>query len=199
MSCMMTSRTTKGMGVLLIAMSLGYGAAAQDPAPATPATPAPAAPATPAPAPEAAVPSTPQVEPERLAAARDLLVATNTESQFSTVIPLMFGQMKQAIPTASPQMKEELDKVFEEVQTQFVVRRAEVLDQIAILYAQKFSAEEMKALADFYRTPIGQKFIDAMPELTAEAIKLGNAWGRRIAMDAERKVRDEMKKRGFDL
>jgi hypothetical protein len=184
MSRIIKSRIMKGMGVLLIAMSLGFGApspaGAQDPA-------APAQPAA------------PHVEPDRLAAARDLLIATNTESQFATVIPLMFGQMKQAIPTASPQMKEELDKVFEEVQNQFIVRRAEVLDQIAILYAQKFSADEMKALADFYRTPIGQKFINAMPELTAEAIKLGNAWGRRIAMDAERKVREEMKKRGFDL
>src|SRR5687767_14174231 len=142
MSRIMKSRITKGIGALLIAMSLGFGgfgfggigfgpAAAQDPAPVP------------------AQPSAPQVEPDRLAAARDLLVATNTESQFSTVIPLMFGQMKQAIPTGSPQMKEELDKVFEEVQTQFIVRRAEVLDQIAILYAQKFSAEEMKALADF--------------------------------------------------
>jgi hypothetical protein len=179
------SQITKGMGALFIALSLGLGlaapAAAQDPA---------TAPAQPVHAP---------VEPDRLAAARDLLVATNTDAQFSTVIPLMFGQMKQAIPSSSPQMKEELDKVFEEVQNQFIVRRAEVLDEIANLYARKFSAEEMKALADFYRTEIGQKFINAMPELTAEAIKLGNAWGRRIAMDAERKVRDEMKKRGFDL
>jgi uncharacterized protein len=182
------SQVTKGMGALLIAASLIATGLAF-----SPAGPAVAQDTTP---PAAAIP---QVEPDRLAAARDLLVATNTDAQFSTVIPLMFGQMKQAIPTATPQMKEELDKVFDEVEKQFIVRRAEVLDQIAILYAQKFNADEMKALAEFYRGPIGQKFINAMPELTAEAIKLGNNWGRRIAMDAERKVREEMKKRGFDL
>jgi hypothetical protein len=38
-----------------------------------------------------------------------------------------------------------------------------------------------------------------MPELTMEAMKLGNAWGRQIAVDAERKVREEMRRRGFDL
>jgi|EndMetStandDraft_7_1072992.scaffolds.fasta_scaffold120028_2 uncharacterized protein len=140
-----------------------------------------------------------QVAPDRLAAARDLLQATNTDSQFATVIPMMFGQLKQSMPSASPKMQQELDQVFEEVQKQFIERRNEVLDQIAILYAQKFTAEEMKSLADFYRSPIGQKFIVAVPELTAEAMKMGNAWGRRIAMDAERKVREEMKKRGFDL
>jgi hypothetical protein len=148
---------------------------------------------TPAPA------ATPQVEPDRLAAARDLLQATNTDAQFTAVIPMMFGQLKQTIPPSSPKMQAELDQVFNEVQKQFIERRNEVLDQIAILYAQKFSAEEMKSLADFYRSPIGQKFITAVPDLTAEAMKMGNAWGRRIAMDAERKVREEMKKRGFEL
>ncbi len=155
--------------------------------------------ATPALAQDTPTPDATQVEPDRLAAARDLLQATNTEAQFSTVIPMMFGQLKQAIPPAGPKMQQELDQVFEEVQRQFIERRFEVLDQIAILYAQKFTAEEMKSLADFYRSPIGQKFIVAVPELTAEAMKMGNAWGRRIAMDAERKVREEMKKRGFDL
>ena len=147
----------------------------------------------------AAPPASTQTEPDRLAAAHDLLEATNTDAQFATVIPMMFGQLKQSMPPSGPKMQEELDRVFEEVQKQFLERRNEVLDQIAILYAQKFSAEEMKALADFYRSPIGQKFIAAVPELTAEAMKMGNIWGRRIAMDAERKVREEMRRRGFEL
>jgi hypothetical protein len=146
-----------------------------------------------------AVPSGEPVEADRLAAARDLLAATNTEAQFSMVIPMMFGQLKQSIPPSGPKMQEELDRVFGEIQKQFIDRRNEVLDQIAMLYARKFTAEEMRGLANFYRSPMGQKFIAAMPELTAEAMKLGNVWGRQIALDAERKVREEMRRRGFDL
>jgi uncharacterized protein len=175
---------TKRAGAALIAAALALSMAAV-PAVAQDTAPPP--------------PAELQVEPERLAAARDLLQATNTEAQFTTVIPMMFGQLKQSMPPAGPKMQEELDKVFDEVQKQFIERRNEVLDQIAVLYAQKFSAEEMKALADFYRSPIGQKFIAAMPELTAEAMKMGNIWGRNIAMDAERKVREEMRRRGFQL
>jgi hypothetical protein len=167
--------------VLLVAGSLAFALAAPASAQDTPA-------------PDAA-----QVEPDRLAAARDLLLATNTDAQFAAVIPMMFGQLKQSMPTSNPTMQQELDQVFDEVQRQFIERRNEVLDQIAILYAQRFSADEMRSLADFYRSPIGQKFIVAVPELTAEAMKMGSVWSRRIAMDAERKVRDEMKKRGFDL
>jgi hypothetical protein len=189
-------KITMRAGAAMLAAGLAFGTAAlpalsQGTAtPPAPGTPVPAAPMP---------PSSPAIDPERLAAARDLLQATNTEAQFSTVIPMMFGQLKQSIPPSGPKMQEELDKVFAEIQTQFIERRTEVLDQIAILYAQKFTAEEMKALADFYRSPIGQKFIAAVPELTAEAMKMGNIWGRRIAMDAERKVREEMRRRGFEL
>jgi uncharacterized protein len=140
-----------------------------------------------------------QADPDRLAAAHDLLQATNTDAQFSAVIPLMFAQLKQSIPPSGPKMQEELDKVFDEIEKQFLNRRSEVLDQIAILYARKFSADEMKALAEFYRSSLAQKFIAAIPELTVEAMKIGNNWGRDIAADAERKVRDEMRRRGFAL
>jgi uncharacterized protein len=137
--------------------------------------------------------------PDRMAAARDLLQATHTDAQFAAVIPLMFAQLKQAMSPSDPKMQGEFDQIFEEVQKQFIERRDEVLDQIATLYANKFSPDEMKALADFYRSPIGQKFIAAMPELTAEAMRVGNAWGQKIAQDAERKVQDEMRKRGLAL
>lgn len=170
----------RSVAAILLAAGLAFGAG-------TPAT----AQGTP--------PSAGQIAPDRLAAARDLLQATNTEAQFATVIPMMFGQLKQSMPPSDPKMRQELNQVFTEVEKQFLERRSEVLDQIAVLYAQKFTAEEMKALSDFYRSPMGQKFITAIPELTAEAMKMGNAWGRRIAADAERKVRDEMRKRGFNL
>lgn len=200
------------LGVAAPAMAQKSG---QPPAPAPDLTPPPEqlppprepqAPASPPPAAQPQQPGRPQagqagepVESDRLAAARDLLAATNTEAQFSMVIPMMFGQLKQSIPPSGPKMQEELDRVFGEIQKQFIDRRTEVLDQIAQLYARRFTAEEMRSLANFYRSPMGQKFIAAMPELTAEAMKLGNAWGRQIALDAERKVREEMRRRGFDL
>ncbi len=151
--------------------------------------------------PSAAAPEGGQMQPEadRLAAARDLLQATNTDAQFATIIPMMLTQLKQSMSPPNPKIQRELDQVFEEVQKQFIARRDEVLDQIAVLYARTFTAEEMKALADFYRSPAGKKFIAALPDLTTEAMRMGSAWGQQIAQDAERKVRDEMRRRGFDL
>ena len=150
--------------------------------------------------PAAAPQATPaNVDPARLRAARDLLVATNTDAQFATIIPLMFRQMRQSMAAQGPAQQEEVNKVFEEIQKQFLERRSEVLDQIAHLYAAKLSSEEMNALADFYRTPVGQKFIAVMPELAAEAMRIGSDWGQQIGREAEQKIRDELQKRGVKL
>ena len=150
----------------------------------------------PAPTPQATPDS---VDPAKLAAAHDLLVATNTEAQFAAIIPLMFQHMRQALPAQAPGQQEQLDQVFDEIQKQFLDRRSEVLDQIARLYAAKFTAEEMHAVADFYRSPVGQKFIAAVPALAADALRLGTAWGQQIGREAEQKIRDELQKRGLKL
>lgn len=150
--------------------------------------------------PAAAPPAAPaNVDPARLKAARDLLVATNTDGQFATIIPLMFKQMRQSLPSQGPKQQEEVNQVFDEIQKRFLERRGEILDQIAHLYAQKFSPEEMNALADFYRSPAGRKFIAAMPDLAADAMRLGNAWGQQIGREAEQSIRDELQKRGLKL
>ena len=150
----------------------------------------------PAPAPQA-VPDT--VDPAKLAAAHDLLAATNTDAQFAAIIPLMFQHMRQSLPAQGPDQQEQINQVFDEIQKQFLDRRNEILDQIAHLYAAKFTSEEMHAVADFYRSPVGQKFIAAMPALAADALRLGTAWGARIGHEAEQKIRDELQKRGLKL
>jgi uncharacterized protein len=139
------------------------------------------------------------IDPARLKAARDLLEATNTDAQFAAVVPLMFKQMRQSLPAQGPKEQEQVNQVFDEIQKQFLERRSEVLDQIARLYASRFSPEEMNALAEFYRSPIGRKFIVAMPELAAAAMQLGNAWGQQIGREAEQKIRDELQRRGVKL
>lgn len=136
---------------------------------------------------------------EKLQSARNLLKATNAEQQFALVVPLMLRQMRQALPTAGPNQQDAVDQVFAEVEKQFVARSGELIDQIAMLYAGTFSAEEMNTLTEFYKTPVARKFIEATPRLTAEAMQLGNVWGQKIGREAEQKIREELRKRGVEL
>jgi hypothetical protein len=139
------------------------------------------------------------IAPEKMQAARDLLEATNADAQFTAIIPLMFRQMRQTLPPGNPAQRDEINQVFDEIQKLFIERRGEIIDQIVLLYARQFTADEMNTLAAFYRTETGRKFINAMPELAQQAMVIGNSWGQKIAREAEQKIREELTKRGLKL
>jgi hypothetical protein len=56
----------------------------------------------------------------------------------------------------------------------------QLLDLIVPLYDKYLSEEEIKALIQFYRTPLGQKTIQVMPKLTTESAELGRKWGEEL-------------------
>ena len=61
----------------------------------------------------------------------------------------------------------------------------QMITDFANLYAETFTAEEMKAVADFYRSGAGAKFIAKTPELMKKGAAIGMKYSQKIA--------DEMK------
>ena len=55
----------------------------------------------------------------------------------------------------------------------FTSYKEELLNDFALLYAETFTAEEMKEVADFYRSGTGAKFITAMPVLMQKGSEIG--------------------------
>ena len=85
------------------------------------------------------------------------------------------------------------------MQSKFISRRAELLDEIAGLYAQRLEAAELRAVAQFYRSPIGSKLIDVQPQIMQESMQAGQRWGARIGREIEEEARRELQKRGIPL
>ena len=56
------------------------------------------------------------------------------------------------------------------------------------VYASHFSREEVRAMIAFYRTPVGQKLIAETPALTADAMNVGQIWGRELATRVVQKM-----------
>ena len=49
----------------------------------------------------------------------------------------------------------------------------EIITESVPLYARTYSADELKQIAAFYRTPVGAKMLATMPKLTGEAMQIG--------------------------
>ena len=138
-------------------------------------------------------------DPDRLAAAKDMMEASRVDRQFEQVMPLLLGHLKDSFSRLAPDKRADIDNVFEQMQSKFISRRAELLDEIAGLYAQRLEAAELRAVAQFYRSPIGSKLIDVQPQIMQESMQAGQRWGARIGREIEEEARRELKRRGVDL
>jgi uncharacterized protein len=66
---------------------------------------------------------------------------------------------------------------------------------LAAVYRRNMSPEDIKALLAFYRTPLGQRVIKALPLITQESMVAGRLWGEKIT----REISAEAKKRGYKI
>lgn len=138
-------------------------------------------------------------DPDRLAAAKEMMDASRVDRQFAQVIPLLLDHLKDSFRRVAPDRRDIIDNVFEQMQSKFISRRAELLEEIAGLYAQRLEAAEMRAVAEFYRSPVGAKLIDAQPQIMQDSMLAGQRWGQRIGREIEEEARRELKRRGVDL
>jgi hypothetical protein len=62
-------------------------------------------------------------------------------------------------------------------------RRADFVELLVPIYSHLFSTAELRGLLEFYRSPLGQRLLEAQPDLTREAMLAGQQWGTRLGAE----------------
>ena len=52
--------------------------------------------------------------------------------------------------------------------------------EIATVYMERFTEEDIDAMLAFYNSPIGKKMIAETPEITARSMQIGQTWGMKL-------------------
>ena len=99
----------------------------------------------------------------------------------------------------NPTLGKDLEAVAANLRKTFAPRTAELLSDIARLYASRFTEAELKEIVTFYRTPTGKKVITLEPEVFDDAMTGLKGWQEKFAEEVFARFRAEMKKRGHDL
>jgi len=114
------------------------------------------------------------VDPARIAAAKELMQATGMTKQMDEMVTVMGeGFRKGARSSGNTAAADKLSDEFESHMQKLMSYREAMIDEFAVIYAERFTAEELKAVTDFYRSPTGQKFIQASPELMQAGAQIG--------------------------
>lgn len=135
-----------------------------------------------------------------LAAAMDVLEATNAKNNFTAIVGTMTETMLGAVKKDHPGADEKTQKAFiDEFKTEIGAELPELLKMQAAVYAEHFSEADLKALAAFYRSDVGKRYIAELPALMKEVMPIAFKWGQAAGMKAMEKTMEKLKKEGMKL
>ncbi|MDJ0932712.1 DUF2059 domain-containing protein [Breoghania sp.] len=134
---------------------------------------------------------------EHLAAARAAIEGGNAFRSFDDILPVIADKTRTLFIRTNPSATKVIDEVTNEVALKLANRRPELDHTIMKVWARRFTTEELKEIATFYRSPVGKKFADLGPELTALSIGAAKQWGDVISTEMVTRVREELNKRGY--
>lgn len=122
-------------------------------------------------------------DPARMAAARELMEVTGVTKQMDGMVDAMSkGFAKGAKSSAEGQ---KAAGAFDDMMKRFLGYKQDMLRDFEVLYAESFTAEEMNAVSNFYRSGAGAKFVAMTPELMQKGAAIGIKYSERMMKDAQ--------------
>ncbi len=122
----------------------------------------------------------PVADPASIAAARDLMEVTGVAKQMDGLISAMSQGFAKGADADGSEKGKKAAAEFDAAMKKFMSYKEEMLTDFAQLYAETFTAAEMKEIADFYRGGTGAKFIQATPILMQKGAQIGIKYSERM-------------------
>lgn len=119
-------------------------------------------------------------DPARIAAARDLLEVTGVTKQLDGMMEAIKAGFAKGANAENTDAGKQITAEFEANMTKFMSYKQDMINDFATLYAETFTAEEMKTVADFYRSGTGAKFISLTPELMQKGSVIGMKYSQKV-------------------
>lgn len=134
-----------------------------------------------------------------ISSAREILEMKNVSAMFSNAVPNIVQRTKDTLIQTNLNYQKDLNEVALVVAKDTAGREKEITEQMAKIYANDFTEQELKDLVTFYKSPLGQKLLAQEPKTIAVSMQFMNQWAQSFAEEVNGKFRAEMRKRGKEI
>lgn len=111
--------------------------------------------------------TSPAADPERQAAAKDLMQAMNVQEQFHKTLASLQNLLSQQLKSQAGGDKAMaiITKIFDPESQEVKTYLTDAEAALTNFYAERFTTEELKEVAAFQRSPAGKKLQASIPEM----------------------------------
>lgn len=124
-----------------------------------------------------------EVTDDQIKAARATIDALGVTVNFDNILPTIAERLKRTLIQSSPNYEELINTTVDEQALALASRRGDLEREAAAIYAKTFTVEELKAIAEFYGSPIGKKLLKDGPIAARELVKAADIWAAGISRD----------------
>ena len=149
------------------------------------------------PAPQA--PQLKPVSPAAMQAARDLLAVKNVSQVYANAVPNIIERAKAQLLANNLNYQKDLNELATTIAQQSAGKEKEIGEQMAKIYANDFTEQELKDLTVFYKSPLGQKLLTTEPNAIQASMQYMNQWAQDFGQHVVAEFRAQMQKRGKPL
>lgn len=132
-------------------------------------------------------------------AARELVGTIKLADRFKVLLPTIFKTLKPAIVQNRADVERDFDALVPILMKKMDARFSELQDSIVLIYADNFSAVELRELTVFYKTPTGQKLLEKTPLVMQQTMAAGRKFGEVAGAEAQQEMVDELRKKGHSI
>lgn len=131
--------------------------------------------------------------------ARELIESNGSLRAVDEMIPGMLDRVRGMMTSTNPDLSAAIGEVTTSLRGEFQAQRAEVVTNIAQVYATRFTEAELRDLVAFYKSAIGKKFVSTLPIVLQESFGKIEEWSNKLGEQMVARVRAEMRKKGHEL
>ena len=134
-----------------------------------------------------------------IATAKEVITVKGATALWEPIVPGVIEQAKSVFVQANPTLLKELNEVALKLRAEYAPRSAEVVNDVAKLYASRFTEQELKDTLAFYKSPLGKKLLAEEPSILDQSMRNAQSWADRLSQEVIGKIRSEMKRRGHEI
>src|SRR5215469_6763387 len=128
-----------------------------------------------------------------------IATAKGATALYSPLVSGVIERTKSVFLQTNPMLSKDLNEVAAKLHGEYGARSAELVNEVAKLYASRFTEQELKDTLAFYKSPLGRKLIVEEPAILDQSMKTAQTWAENLSQEVIAKMRAEMKKRGHDI
>lgn len=132
-------------------------------------------------------------------AALAALQASPASSSYDDLLPAVAENIKGQLILIRPDLHQEISVVVDGIAEGMADRRVELDREVAVKWAEAFTEDELVTIAEFYKSPAGQKFNEIGPKVIAESLVVAENWAQGLRREMFDAAREAMKAQGEEF